>query len=152
MMRRILAAVFVALFLMTVSVNAADRGTAKEAQDLLKKAVAYYKENGQYKALAEFNNPNSKLFRDRDLYIVVWDMKGFSRAHGFNPALSNKDMWMLKDVDGKLFIQESVALAKKSNTGYLEYKWQDPITKKHAMRGVYFERVGDLIILSGFFK
>jgi cytochrome c len=139
------------IFFMAGLAQAADRVNAQDAQALLKKAVAYLKTNGDKKTFAEAMSPTSTLKVKDDGYIIIWNMKGFALAHP-NPSLANKDFWNLKDADGKLFIQESVHMAEKSNTGYLEYKWTDPLLKKPALRGVYFERVGDLIVLSGFFK
>jgi cytochrome c len=150
-MRKVILVVIVLLFAVGTVYGAEKRGNAKEAQAMLKKAVALYKAKGQEKAMAEFNNKDSKSFRDRDLYIVSWTMKGWTLAHP-NPSLVNRDFWTLKDADGKLLVQEAVKLAEKSNTGELEYKWTDPLTNKFALRHVYYERVGDVLIMCGYFK
>jgi signal transduction histidine kinase len=149
-MRKIIFTIIILIFTIG-TVYAAERGNAKEAQAMLKKAVAYYNANGQEKAMAEFNNKDSKTFRDRDLYIVSWTMKGLTLAHP-NPTLVNRDFWNLKDADGKLLVQEAVQLAAKSNIGELEYKWTDPLTKRPALRHVYYERIGDVLIMCGYFK
>jgi cytochrome c len=161
MTKKILLAVCV-VFFMAGLLHAADRVNAQDAQALLKKAVAYLKANGDKKTFAEAMSPTSSLKMKDDGYIVIWDMKGWTFAHP-NPTLANKDFWNLKDADGKLLIQESVKMAEKANSGYLEYKWTDPLIKKPGLRGVYFERVkknkettknpdDDLLVLSGFFK
>jgi len=63
--------VLVLLFGFAGIVQAAEkRGTAAEAEALVKKAIAYMKSNGREAAFAEINNPKGK-FTDRDLYIFV---------------------------------------------------------------------------------
>ena len=44
-------------------VMAQDKGTPEEAKALVKKAIAYIKEVGKDKAIAEFNDPKGKLDR-----------------------------------------------------------------------------------------
>jgi len=82
-MRKVFAGIFI-LFLVASSAYAQDRGTAAEAKSLLSKAVAYYKANGQAKALAAFNDPKGN-FVSKDLYFRL----GYERkiiAHGVNAA------------------------------------------------------------------
>ena len=82
-------------FAMCSAVNAADQGTAAEAEVMAKKAVAFIKANGSEKAAEEFTN--GKLFKDRDLYISYVDFAGKMIAHGSNPKLVGKDLMELKD-------------------------------------------------------
>ena len=89
---------------------AADNGTAAEAEAMVKKAVAFIKTNGTEKAYEEFTH--GKGFKDRDLYIIVYDLNGKNLAQGANPKLVGKDLTGLKDPDGKSLIQMFVDLAK----------------------------------------
>ena len=59
-------------------------GTAKEAEAMVNKAVAYIKSAGTEKAYAEFTN-KAPAFNDRDLYVVVYDLEGRVLAHGLEP-------------------------------------------------------------------
>ncbi len=56
--------------LTTAFVSAAEKGTAKEAQDLVAKAIAYYKDNGKDKAFAAINDPKGQFVK-KDLYISL---------------------------------------------------------------------------------
>ena len=60
--------------MMAGTAQANDQGTAAEAEARDKKAVAYSKANGPEKAYEEFTN--GKSFKDRDLYIIVYDLNG----------------------------------------------------------------------------
>lgn len=62
--------IFTAIVFMAGMAQAQDRGTPAEAKAMVKKAVAYVKEVGRDKALAEFGNPKGK-FIYKDLYIYA---------------------------------------------------------------------------------
>lgn len=149
-MRKILVllAVFV---LMAGFADAAERGTAKEAQSMVKKAVAFYKKMGRDKATAEFGNPKGK-FIEKDLYISVYDMNGVVVSHPYNRGLIGKNVLALKDPDGKMFIKEFVDKAKADNSGWVSYKYTHPQTKKVESKKAYFEKTDGLIIQVGAYE
>ncbi|OWW18856.1 cache domain-containing protein [Noviherbaspirillum denitrificans] len=130
---------------------AAERGSAEEATALTKKAIAYLKANGKEKAFAEFNNPNGQ-FKDRDLYIFVFDLNGKTLAHGTNPKLLDKNLLDLKDADGKLFVKEFVDVAKGKGKGWIDYKWPHPATKAIEAKSTYVEKVDDMLVGCGIYK
>jgi cytochrome c len=127
------------------------KGTPKEAQALLVKAVEFYKANGQAKAFAAFDDAKGK-FVDRDLYIYVSDMNAKILSHGANHALIGKTIIDLKDSDGKAFMKELVDKAKASNSGSIDYKWTNPTSKKVEAKTVFFQKVGDVILVCGAYK
>ncbi len=130
-----------------------DKGTAEEAKALVKKAVAYMKEVGKEKAIAEFNNPKGK-FIEKDLYVWATGMDGTNLSHPFTPALIGKNMMELKDADGKMFVKERIEIAKTKGSGTIEYRWTNPQSKKVEKKEAYFEVVPgmDLILNSGYYK
>jgi cytochrome c len=130
---------------------AADKGTADEASALTKKAIAYLKANGKEKAFAEFNNPNGQ-FKDRDLYVFVFDFNGKTLAHGTNPKLLDKNLLDLKDADGKMFVKEFVDVAKSKGKGWVDYKWPHPATKVIEAKSTYVEKVDDMLVGCGIYK
>jgi len=150
MMKKFVALLIVCL-LVTGVAWAAAKGTAKEAEAMVKKAVALYKSAGQDKAFAEFNNPKGK-FVDRDLYIYALSMKGTVLAHGANKTLIGKDLYNLKDTAGKQFLKEIIDVAKAKGKGTVDYKWTNPVSKKVEDKVVYFEKVGDVILVCGYYK
>ena len=146
-----LLAVTVAGFLMTGAALAADAGTAAEAEALVKKAVAHIKAAGPDKAYDEFTN--GKSFKDRDLYIIVYDLNGKNLAQGANPKLVGKELMGLKDPDGKPIIQMFVELAKTKGKGWVEgYKFMNPVSQKMEGKAMYLERVGDTLVGCGIYK
>lgn len=147
---RLMALVLLALGLQG-SASAADRGTADQATALVRKAVDFIKANGREKAFAEFNNPNGQ-FRDRDLYIMVYDMKGFNVAHGSNPKLIGKDLMQLRDANGTFMIKEFVDVAKSKGSGWINYQWPNPVTATVEAKSTYVEKYEDLIVGCGIYK
>lgn len=130
---------------------AGDKGTKEEAIAMVKKAIEYAKANGIEKALAEISNSKGQ-FVDRDLYVVVYDMNGKCLAHGANPKMIGRDLIDNKDIDGKEFMKERIALMKANTTAWQEYKFMNPVTKQIEPKEMYLERYGDLIFGCGVYK
>lgn len=151
-MKKILVLLIVGIFVFTGLCFAAHhRGTPEQAQAMVKKAVQFLDQNGQEKAFAAFNDTKGQ-FVDRDLYVFVLDMEGKVLAHGANAKLIGMNLMNVKDTDGKQFIKDLVEMAKTKNSGWIEYKWETPQTKKVEQKSVYYEKKGDLIVACGAYK
>jgi cytochrome c len=131
--------------------QAADQGTAAEAVAMVQKAIAYTKANGREKAFAEINKPDGQ-FRDRDLYVVVYDLNAKNIAHGANPKMIGKDLIEMRDADGKAFMKERVELIKAKGKGWQDYKFVNPVSKQIEPKSMYLEKFEDLIFGAGIYK
>lgn len=131
---------------------AADKASAGEAVSMVKKAVALIKAEGRDKAFAAFADPANKDFHDRDLYVYVYDLNGVSLAHGTNPKMVGKNLLGMKDNEGKPMIQDMVQVAKDKGSGWVDYKWPNPVTKAIEAKSGYVERVDDILVGSGIYK
>jgi signal transduction histidine kinase len=140
-----------ASLLLAGAAHAADQGTAAEAEAMVRKAVAFIKANGPEKAYEEFTH--GKSFKDRDLYVIVYDLNGKNLAQGANPKLVGKELMGLKDADGKPIIKLFVDLARDKGKGWVEgYKFLNPVTQKIEGKAMYLERVGDTLVGCGIYK
>jgi signal transduction histidine kinase len=148
-MKRIFAAILVNLLL--VSFSFAAGGTANEAKALIVKGVAFVKAEGKEKAFAEFTNPKGK-FVDRDLYIFAVDFNGITLAHGGNAKLVGKDLIGLKDADGIYFMKKFIEMAKTQGSGWVEYKWVNPVTKKIESKSTYIQKMDNYFLGCGIYK
>ncbi len=137
--------------LLQASAGAAELGTAPEAIAMVNKALAYLAENGRDKTLAEVNNKTG-IFVDRDLYVVAHDMKGVVLANAVLPRMVGKDLSETRDVDGKYFMRERLAILAKAPSGWIEFKWPNSVTQKVDVRSVYFARAGDIVFTCGIVK
>lgn len=130
---------------------AAERGTAEEAVSLVKKAITYIKANGREKAFAEFSNPNGQ-FKDRDLYIMVYDMNGNNKAHGANAKLIGKNLAEIKDADGKFIVKAFIETASTKGKGWVDYKWPNPVSTAVEPKSTYVEKFDDILVGCGIYK
>jgi hypothetical protein len=125
--------------------------SGKEAKAFVQKAIAFYKKAGKAVALAEYTNPKGP-FIEGEQYVFVLNTKGTMLAHGVNEKYIGQDFVDVKDSDGRSFIREIVEVADKKGSGFVDYKWYNPVTKEDLVKHVYFEKVDDLIICSGVYK
>ena len=123
----------------------------KEAKAFVQKAIAFYKKAGKAISLAEFTNPKGP-FIEGEQYVFVLNPKGTMLAHGVNEKYIGQDFIDVKDSDGRSFIREIVEVADKKGSGFVDYKWYNPVTKEDLGKHVYFEKVDDLVICSGVYK
>jgi signal transduction histidine kinase len=143
-----------ALFLAAGPAASADKskGTAAEATAMVEKAIAHIKKAGRDKAFADFNRKDGG-FTDRDLYVVVYDLKGKVLAHGANPKMIGKDVLDLRDNDGKYFVKERVEMmAKPGAKGWQDYKFMNPVTMAIEPKSMYLMRFEDVIVGCGIYK
>lgn len=143
--------VLVVVALVATGFAAEKRGTAAEAEAMVKKAIELAKSKGNEAVFSEVNNPKGQ-FHDRDLYVFVYDINGKCVAHGQNPMMIGRDLINMKDADGKLFVKERVEIAKTKGKGWQDYKFTYPLTKGIDDKRAYIERYGDLIYGSGIYK
>ena len=131
---------------------AASGGATKdEAVAMVKKAIAFIKEQGPEKAYAAFTGKDGQ-FIDRDLYVVVYQFDGKVLAHGSNAKFVGKDMSDAQDVDGKLFVKERVEMAAKQASFWQVYKFVNPVDKKVEPKQMYCERLDNTAVCSGIYK
>lgn len=129
-----------AIVMMAFGAHAQERGTADQAKALADRALAHIKAAGIDKASEDFTAKDGK-WQDRDLYVFVQKMDGTMVAHGGNKGLVGKNHFELKDANGKLFVQEVIAVAKNKGTGWVDYMWTSPVTKKVEAKSSYIARI-----------
>jgi len=125
--------------LFAVSALAAGQATPDEAKAMAIKAAEYLKSVGSEKAFAAFDAKDGP-WHDRDLFVVVLDAKGVMVAHGANAGLIGRTVLDLRDVDGKPFNRDWIAV---QDTGWVNFKWQNPLTKVVEPKTCYVIHVGD---------
>jgi len=132
-------------------VYGSDHATAKQAEAMVKKGVAFIKANGKEKGYAEITSKQSQ-FRDRDLYLVVYGLDGMVWAHGANEKMVGKNLIDLRDIDGKEFVKERVELGKTKESFWQNYKFTNPVDKKVEAKTMYCERLDDTVVCGGIYK
>lgn len=88
-----------------------------------------------------------KEFHDRDLYAFIYDYSVDGTlicvAHGARAALIGRNLIDLKDQEGKYMGRELLAIAKGPGSGWVDYKFPNPLTNKIEDKTSYVEKLGD---------
>jgi signal transduction histidine kinase len=140
--------IVIGLFSFAFLSHAADRDDAKM---LVKQAAAYVQYQGKEKALAEISTSKG-MFDKGELYVFAYDLDGVMLAHPKNPALIGQNLIAVPDAEGKLFRKEIVEKAKSKGSGWVDYIYLNPETKRQEHKSTYFQKVGDIIICCGVYK
>ncbi len=126
--------------------------TKEDVVTFVEKAADYLKNSrDKQKAYNEMSDPHGRFVKG-ELYVFINTIEGYTVAHGQNPKLVGKFMLDLKDADGKLFMREITDIAKAKGSGWVEYKWMDPVTSRIMVKMTYCKRVGDVYIGCGIYK
>ena len=115
------------------------------------KGLAFLKKNGKEALIKEVNAKNPD-FVQGELYLYVRAIDGTVVAHPVNPRLVGKNMVDLPDADGKYYRKEIIATAKAKGKGWVDYRYNNPITKEVEKKSTYFVLSGDLILEAGIYK
>lgn len=152
MVRTLAAATIVALMIFVPAAFAADFGTKDEAVAMVKRVQEKFKKDGADATFKAVSDKSVEEFHDRDLYPFIYDMKGTCVAHGARPALIGKNLYDLKDQDGKYLIREVIDIAEGSGAGWVDYKWPNPLSNKIEDKSSYIEKMGDYVVGVGIYR
>ena len=130
---------------------ASEHGSEAEAMDMVKKAVALIKSAGSESSYKTFTEHPGGAFKDRDLYVFVYDFQGNCLAQGANPKMIGKNFIDLKDMDGHEIIRGQIEVVKTKKSGwYGPYKFTNPVTKALETKKAYCEQgAGDTDVCVG---
>ena len=142
-MRLIALLMIAALSIMPLQAATSEFGTKDEAVSMVKHVQEMFKKEGADATFKAVSDPSNKEFHDRDLYAYIFDFSGFCVAHGARPALIGKNLIDIKDQDGNYLIRAHIELAKGPGSGWISYKWQDPLTNEIEDKTSYVEKMGD---------
>jgi cytochrome c len=144
-----IAMIVLGMIAMSGVVNA---GTAEQAQALAERAVAHIHDVGRERAFADFSRPDGG-FVNGDLYVFCQDVSGVVVAHGGNPMLVGRNMADVRGPDGRLANVEINHLGLTQGSGWLEFRWPNPVTKRIELKAAYVLKVDDHTVCgSGYYK
>lgn len=119
------------------------------------KAREHLKSQGPDKACKDFSDP-AGAFRKGDLAIDVADMREAGHlkmvCHGTNARLNGKELFELRDVDGKFFNKDRVALLKAKGKGWTDYRWLNPASGSMEAKRSYSEAEDGLVVSAGIYR
>ncbi len=147
-------AVFCGLLLLTMSGTFVGAATSEEVVQLVDQTSGDIAQN-IYHTLAKINK-GEHPYRNKDnpsLYAFVLDTDLNLIAH-FKTSIVGRNQKGKPDVKGKLFRDEFLAVALKDGTGWVDYWFENPKTKKLAHKNTYVQLAKgsdgkDYIVCSG---
>lgn len=119
---------------------------------MVKRVQDMFKKDGPQATFKAVSDKSTTEFHDRDLYPFIYDTKGICVAHGARPALIGKNLIDLKDQDGKYLIREMIKISEGPGTGWVDYKWPNPITNKIEDKSSYIEKMGNYFVGVGIYR
>lgn len=122
-----------------------------DAIAMVDKGLAFIKKNGKEALIKEVNAKNPEFIKG-DLYLYVRSVDGTVVAHPVNPRLVGKNLTVLPDADGKLFRKEIIETAKTKGKGWVDYRYNNPVSKEIEKKSTYFVLSGDVILEAGIYK
>jgi len=135
--------IFATLAVLPAQATTSEFGTKGEAVAMVKRAQEMFKKDGADATFKAVDDPSNKEFHDRDLYVYVYTLSGVCVAHGARPALIGKNLIDLKDQDGNFLVRAHIDIANGPGSGWVSYKWPNPLTNKIEDKTSYVEKMGD---------
>jgi uncharacterized protein len=133
--------------------RAAEFGTRDEAMAMVRRVEDKFKREG---AEATFRAINGKApgFADRDLFPFVHKLDGtLCVANGVTPAVRGRNLYDLKDQDGKFLVQDFVRIASNPpGRGWSDYRSLNTVTGVIEDKSAFIERMGDYLVGVGVYK
>jgi len=151
-MRVAIIAAVLAFIGFPVLCTAGEFGTRAEAVAMVKRVQAKFAAAGPEATFRSVNEKSDPAFHDRDLYPFVYNLNGVNVAHGARPALVGQNLLTLKDPKGVYLIQEMIAIVRGPGSGWIDYKWPNPLTDKIEDKSSYVERMGDYLVGVGVYR
>lgn len=102
------------------------RGTADESFAMVQRGLELVRQAGLNTAAERFHDPQGG-FRDRDLYIFVFDRQGQYQVFGSTPANVGKTVFDIRGLDGNHVLREGFAAAELGG-GWIDYEVVNPVT------------------------
>ena len=127
------------------------RGTSDEAFAMVQRASALIQRVGLQAASTQFHDQNG-AFRDRDLYIFVFNRDGVYDVFGSTPQRVGSTVYETAGLDGDHVLREGFATAERGG-GWIEYEVINPVTRVVDIKTSYILPLsGDRILGCGVFK
>lgn len=111
------------------------------AVEMTKKAIALIRNKGESGGFAEISGQAS-IYRIGTPFVICVDMKGKVLSHSGNDKIVGQNFIDMKDASGKYMMKDQINVAK-SGSGWSDYSWTDPSTKRVEMKSIYVEKFSD---------
>lgn len=153
MMRRLLCALaLMAAVLAGTPAQAADKPTADQVKALTLDAAALLQTRDLDAARRTFHAEGP--YRFGEIYVNVIDGNGTWLIYPPNPKHEGKSVLNVRDADGRLLVQDIVAVARGKGEGWVEYRWLNPVSNRIELKMSYVKAVPgkDMVVYVGMYR
>lgn len=119
-----------------------DKPTQEQVRALTLKAADLLAAQGVDKAREIFHRPGE--FRYGEIYVNVIDINGTWLVYPPNPRNEGKSVLNVRDADGRLLVQEIIAVARGNGEGWVEYRWLNPASNRIEPKSSFVRNVPEL--------
>lgn len=127
------------------------QGSADEARALVERAQALARQTGVAAALARYRESAAE-FRDRDLYVFVFDRSGVYQAIGGDPKGTGKRLADVPGIDAARLVADAFSAAAAGG-GWVEYTALNPVSGQVLEKMSWVVPLGnDLVLGCGIYK
>ena len=131
---------------------AAEFGTRAEAIAMVRRVQEKFRKDGPQATFNAIDNM-AQEFHDRDLFPFVQKIDGTEVVAIPLPTIRGKNMYDLKDQDGKFTTQEQVRIANTPPYhGWSNYRFFNPKTNTVEEKSSWIERMGDYYVGVGIYR
>ena len=127
--------------------QAGERGTAYQAQDLVKRAIELYDSQGMRAFYTITRDPS---FVEHDLYVFVIDRIGSIAAHGINPRMVGANALNARDPEGVWYVREMLERATPAGV-WVDYISLDPLLGERAPKSTWVVRHDGFVFACGIY-
>jgi polar amino acid transport system substrate-binding protein len=141
-MRKIIVALIVAVFVLSGVPAMAGKVTDNDVTSLVELTAEAMSKNA-YQTLARINKAEHpyKNKANPALYVFVLNTDLTLVAHPIKIKIVGKNMKGKPDIKGKLFRDEFLAVAKKDGSGWVDYYYENPKSKKMEHKNTFVKLV-----------
>ena len=150
---RLFLAISIVVTLIVGTAFAQQHGTAAEAKQMVQEGLAHIAKVGPEKAFADFNATSGK-WHNKDIYLFCYKSDGTCVCNGNQPVLIGKNLIDFRYADGQTHIKEMVDLSNSKGSGWVDYPWPQPDTKKLEAKRSWVVKIPnyDGFIAAGIYK
>ena len=128
-----------------------ERNEARQASNLLERAVAHLQSNGPEQSLAAFNDRKGG-FVEGEYYLFTLGLDGtMLSSNGASRALVGLNVLDLKDAAGKPFMREILDKASTADSGTVTYHWLNPVDNALEDKVSQYRKVGEHVLVVGYY-
>jgi cytochrome c len=132
-------------------IGAIERSAAKQAAELLGRAVDYLQKNGPENSFGVFSDRKGAFVND-EYYVYVVGLDGIMYASGgASRSLVGFNVIDLSDASGIKLIRDMLDLAKTSESGVIEYHWLNSVDNRIEVKTTEFRKVGKYLVCVGYY-